>query len=90
MIPSKIPFAQERCLDSSALELLAEASKDFSGHEIKKCNIAFFMQSCCRREKWISDFKTGFDIMQKEIAYVKKERGEIDTERKTKLENAIQ
>ena len=42
-----------------------------------------------KNEFLVSDFKTGFDVMRQELANMKKERGEIDPERKLKLEKAI-
>ena len=89
MIPTKIPFAKDQCLDENSVMLLVEASKDFSGREIKNAILQVLCKAAAenKREFLISDFKLGFDVMQQELADMKKERGEIDSERKTKLEN---
>ena len=91
MIPTKIPFAKDQCLDENSVMLLVEASKDFSGREIKNAILQVLCKAAAenKREFLISDFKLGFDVMQQELADMKKERGEIDSERKTKLENEI-
>ena len=91
MIPQKVPFAKDQHLNDSSVMLLVEASKDFSGREIKNAILQVLCKAAAenKHEFLISDFKTGFDVMQQEIADIKKERGEIDSERKIKLENEI-
>ena len=91
MIPKKVPFAKDQHLNDSSVMLLVEASKDFSGREIKNAILQVLCKAAAenKHEFLISDFKTGFDVMQQEIADIKKERGEIDSERKIKLENEI-
>lgn len=92
MIPEKVPFSKEQGLDEAALQSLSEAADGFSGREIKNAVLQVLCKAASedKREFLISDFKTGFDVMRQEIASMKKERGEIDPERKKKLENAIQ
>lgn len=92
MIPAKVPFSNEQALDETALQLLSEAADGFSGREIKNAVLQVLCKAASegKHEFLISDFKTGFDVMRQEIASMKKERGELDPERKKKLENAIQ
>ena len=91
MIPAKVPFSKEQSLDETAMQILSEAADGFSGREIKNAVLQVLCKAASegKREFSISDFKSGFDDMRQEIAGMKKERGEIDPERKAKLENAI-
>lgn len=91
MIPAKVPFSNEQELDEAALQSLSDAANGFSGREIKNAVLQVLCKAASedKREFLISDFKTGFDVLRQEIASMKKERGEIDPERKEKLEKAI-
>ena len=91
MIPAKVPFAPGETLDENALQSLSETSKGLSGREIKNAILEVLCKAAAegKREFSVPDFKTGFEVMQREIASLKKERGEVDPERKEKLEKAI-
>ena len=91
MIPSKVPFSKDQILDENALQLLSESSDGFSGREIKNSILQVLCKGASEGKHGflISDFKTGFDVMRQEIANMQKEKGEIDPERKEKLEKSI-
>lgn len=91
MIPNRVPFSKDQILDEDTLKSLSEAADGFSGREIKNAVLQVLCKAASNNkyEFSISDFKEGFETMRQELASMKKERGEIDPERRKKLADAI-
>lgn len=92
MIPAKVPFAPGQELSDAVLEELADLTDGFSGRELKNTVLQVLCKAAAEQKEafTILDFKDGIASMKAELEAMKKERGEIDGERKKQIEKGIQ